>query len=62
MNIRREMKGKQLQLFIEGSCTIYTVKELYSAINHDYGKGTKITIDVSGIDEFDTAAFQFFWR
>ncbi len=60
MNIRRELKGKQLQLFIEGSCTIYSVKELYSAIADDYGKNAKMTIDVSCIDEFDTAAFQFF--
>lgn len=60
MNIRSERQGSNVKVYIDGSCTIYTVKELYAQMVSFYQKFQTMVIDASKIDEMDSSAFQLF--
>ncbi len=56
--MRKKAGDNKVQLKIAGNMTIYSIKKLKELLLRELKSSSRITMDLSGINEADTSAFQ----
>jgi anti-anti-sigma factor len=56
--VRKKAGENKVQLQIAGNMTIYSIKKLKELLLKELKSSSGITLDMSGINEADTSAFQ----